>query len=149
MITVSPGTRPLDDLDFRHGSRAQLNWGAYRPITLDDIHGARRLVDVGTTVELYDTVALVEDDAQGSALVLPQTLLRGVEFDPAGDLVLANLGRDGRDGARDCMSAECDVSTHAGFDVAGIAFADPKLDLEGGEVDDREQRRALGDVRLL
>ena len=46
-------------------------------------------------------------------------------------------------------AVERDVCGHAGLDVARIGLGDLELDLEGGEVDHRDERRALGDARFL
>ena len=74
--------------------------------------------------------------------------LRAGEFHAAGHLALAHLGRNRRDRAGVALRAVARSSPPCRADVARVALGHLELDLEGRQVDDRQQRRVLATVAL-
>src|SRR5688572_28804084 len=145
-----PGRQALQDLDLADRGGAELDRRQHGLVTVDDIDGPGAGDDVRAALELHGLRALLDHDADGAALALPEA--RGLlarELHAAGHLAGAHFRRDGGDEALVLAAVERDLRVHPRLDVAGVDVRDLELDLEGRQVDDGEQRRVLRDARLL
>src|SRR5688572_13945873 len=89
------GRQALQHLDLADGRGAELDGSEHGLVTVDDIDGLRAGHDVGTALELHGLRALLDHDADGAALALPEARwLLARELHAAGNLARAHFRGD-------------------------------------------------------
>ena len=151
MMMRSPGCEAFEDLDFGHAGGTGADRPAHGDVVLHDVGDApAAAVEERTTLHLQHVVARLEHDARRQALVLAQPLRHFArETQATGHLALPHLGRHRADFRRVLPCRIGHFRFHPQTEIVRIALRHLELDLEGGQIDDGEERCILRDRGAL